>query len=288
MKEFTVACAQFAVTPLKPEANISKAVAWLERAVADHGAELVVLPETITTGFHPGSDPGVLWTLADTIPGRYTWAIQEAAKRLGVHVVFPLYELQSGVLYNSAVLIGPGGDPVGVYRKTHPFPTEQVWTTAGTQASVFETSLGKIGMVICYDGDFPELCRAEALKGAEIILRPSALLREFDIWSLTNRARAYDNHVWFVAVNSVGPDAGNNYYFGHSMVVNPLGVVVAQARGGEQIISARLDPRCASTSMVQHLRDRNVRSYRGILDEGSPPHDAQGVVCPPKGGTKFQ
>ena len=77
-------------------------------------------------------------------------------------------------------------------------------------------------MTICYDGDFPELYRAEAIMGAEVICRPSALLRSFEIWELTNRARAYDNHVYIVACNAVGPDAGGNYYFGHSMIVDPI------------------------------------------------------------------
>jgi predicted amidohydrolase len=84
---------------------------------------------------------------------------------------------------------------------------------------VVETPLANIGLSICYDGDFPELFRAEAIMGAEVIARPSALLRSFEIWELTNRARAYDNHVYIVACNGVGPDAGGNYYFGHSMIV---------------------------------------------------------------------
>jgi len=266
MKEFVVAGVQFAVTPLDLDANIAKSMEWLDRAVREEGADLVVFPETITTGFHPGPDPSVLLKLADEIPGRLTRAVQDKARKHSVHVVWPTYEAGSdGLLYNSAALIGPTGEVLGVYRKTHPFPTEQAWTTAGCEATVVETELAKIGLVICYDGDFPELCRAQALKGAEVIIRPSALLRDFDIWSLTNRARAYDNQVHFVAVNSVGPDAGANYYFGHSMVVNPLGIRVAQARAGEQIISARLDPGCAATCMVQHLRDRNPDSYSGIV-----------------------
>ncbi len=266
MREFTVAAVQFAVTPLDTSANIARSCEWLERAVATHGAELVVFPETITTGFHPGADPTVLRRLSDAIPGRLTQAIQKEASRHRVHVVWPTYELDGGTLYNSAAVIGPTGDVLGVYRKTHPFPTEQAWTTRANDPVVVQTDLGKIGLVICYDGDFPELCRAEALAGAELIVRPSALLRDFEIWSLTNRARAYDNHVWFVAVNSVGPDAGNNYYFGHSMIATPLGTVAALARAGEMIISTRIDPGLASTSMVQHLRDRNPKAYRGVCD----------------------
>jgi len=265
MKAFTVAALQFAAKPLQVDANIAKCCEWLDRAVTETGCELAVFPETITTHFHPGPDKGVLQELATEIPGRYTERIQKEATQHGVHVVWPTYEKgEGGLIYNSAALIGPTGDVLGVYRKTHPFPTEQEWTTAGTEATVVDTELGKIGIIICYDGDFPELCRTQALQGAEIIVRPSALLRDFDIWSMTNRARAYDNQVYFVAVNSVGPDAGNNYYFGHSMIVDPHAIVVAQARAGEMIISARLDPGRAATCMVQHLQDRNTAAYKGI------------------------
>ena len=267
MKQFTVACIQIGITPLDPEANIAKAISWLETAVADHRPDLVVFPETITTGFHPGSDPAILRRLADRIPGRLTEAIQKKAKEHGVFVVWPTYELgDDGVLYNSAALIDRGGEVAGVYRKTHPFPTEQEWTTAGTEATVVDTELGKIGLVICYDGDFPELVRTQALRGAKVVIRPSALLRDYEIWSLTNRARAYDNQIYFIGVNSVGPDAGNNYYFGHSMVVDPHGIIVSLARAGEQIITAPLNPDRAGTCMVQHIRDRNPKAYEGLQD----------------------
>jgi predicted amidohydrolase len=132
-------------------------------------------------------------------------------------------------------------------------------------------------MSICYDGDFPELFRAEALLGAEVILRPSALLRSFEIWELTNRARAYDNHVYMVACNAVGPDAGNNYYFGHSMIVDPISHKLAQGRGTEEVIFAELDPDpikritygSASPMIFDHLEDRNLDAYRDILRPGS-------------------
>ena len=96
--------------------------------------------------------------------------------------------------------------------------------------------------MICYDGDFPELGRCLAVQGVEVIVRPAALLRSFDIWSLTNRARAYDNHVYVVGVNSIGPDARGSYYFGHSQIVSPIAHVLAQASGSEEIVAAELDP----------------------------------------------
>jgi predicted amidohydrolase len=222
------------------------------------------------------------------------------AQGLGIYVVLPTYERGAtrGVVYNSAALLGPNGVVLGVYRKTHLFPTERMvrppdppnsggnaspqnwgaggacgWSTPGTDPVVVETPLANIGITICYDGDFPELFRAEAIMGAEVIVRPSALLRSFEIWDLTNRARAYDNHVYIVACNAVGPDAGGNYYFGHSMIVDPISHKLAQGRGTEEIIYAELDPDpikritygANSPMIFDHLQDRNLTAYRNIL-----------------------
>jgi len=279
MKPFTAACAQFAITPNDVQANLQKAIAWIERAVKENEADLVVLPETVTTGFNPALPPEELWDLVDVIPGRTTAAVQKVARDFGVHVVLPTYErgARQGVVYNSAALIGPDGRILGVYRKTHLFPTERLsgggWSTPGTQAVVIETELAAIGLTICYDGDFPELYRVEAIQGAEVIVRPSALLRSFEIWEVTNRARAYDNHVYIVACNAVGPDAGGAYYFGHSMIVNPIAQKLAQARGTEEIIAAELDPDplryvtygAKSPMIFDHLEDRNLAVYEGLL-----------------------
>jgi predicted amidohydrolase len=281
MKEFVAACVQIAVTPNDVQANVDKGIAWLEKAVSEYEADLVVFPETVTTSFVTGLDANDLWDLVDEVPGRITREVQAAAKSLGVHVVWPSYRRgpERGVVYNSAILIGPEGQVIGIYDKTHPFPLERQdcggWVTAGSRADVFETELGPIGLIICYDGDFPELSRLLAVRGAQVIARPSALLRSFDIWHITNAARAYDNHVYMVATNSVGPDAGGSYYFGHSMIVNPIAWRLAQARGGEEIIAAKLDPDplrhvtwgSKSPQVFDHLQDRNLQVYEGILEE---------------------
>lgn len=281
MKEFVAACVQIAATPNDVQANVDKGVAWLERAVKESEAELVVFPETVTTTFVTGLDANELWDLVDDVPGRITAEIQKAAKSLGVHVVWPTYRRgpERGVVYNSSILIGPDGEIVGIYDKTHPFPVERKdcggWVTVGNRADVYETALGTIGMIICYDGDFPELSRLLAVKGAEVIVRPSALLRSYDIWYITTCARAYDNHVYMVATNAVGPDAGGSYYFGHSMIVTPIAWRLAQARGGEEIVAARLDPDplrhitwgSKSPQVFDHLQDRNLEIYEEILKE---------------------
>ncbi len=281
MQEFVAACVQIAIAPNDVGANIKKGIMWLEKAVSEHEAELVVFPETVTTGYETNLTPEELWDLVDEAPGRITHDIQAAAKNLGVHVVWPTYRRagERGAVYNSAILIGPDGEIIGIYDKTHPAPWERTdgggWVQVGTRADVFETALGTIGMIICYDGDFPELSRLLAVKGAEIIVRASALQRSYEIWHITNAARAYDNHVYVVASNLVGPDACDNYGFGHSMIINPIAWRLAQARGTEEIISARLDPDpmryitfgSKSLQTFDHLEDRNLQLYEEILKE---------------------
>lgn len=282
MKEHIAACVQIAVEPNQIQLNIDKCCHWLEKAVKEYEAELVVFPESITTGFAPNMPMEEFYEILQPIPGGHTEQIQRLAKELGVHVVLPLYERgqEQNVVLNSSVLIDDTGEILANYRKTHPFPTERLggggWTTPGNSTVVVDTKLGKIGMIICYDGDFPELSRVLALKGAEIITRPSALLRSYEIWEMVNKARAYDNHIYMLAANAVGPDAGKNYYFGHSMIISPIAQTLALARGTEEIIAAKLDPNpiknisygTKSPMIFDHLEDRNVRAYEGILQEG--------------------
>jgi len=279
MQRFTVACAQFAVTPMAVRENVERAVAWTERAVQETGARLVVLPETVTTGFTPDCPAEELWDRVDTLPGAMTEPVADAARGLGVYVVFPTYERgpERGVVYNTAALFGPDGEMLGRYRKTHLFPTERRsgggWSTPGDEPVVVETELANVGLTICYDGDFPELYRCEAIRGAEVICRPAALLRSFEIWKMTNQARAYDNHVYVVACNAIGPDAGGSYYFGHSLIVSPIAQVLALARGTEEIVAAELDPDPikyvtygARTPMIfDHMEDRNLAAYGDVL-----------------------
>jgi predicted amidohydrolase len=163
---------------------------------------------------------------------------------------------------------------LGVYRKTHPFGSEDArrggWVTPGADVCVVDTALGRVGMAICFDGDFPELWRIQAVRGAEVICRPSALLRSADIWELTTRARAYDNHVYVVAANAVGADPAGVLYFGNSMIVTPIAEVVARAATQESWVAARLDPGAAMASLTpgssvpqsfDHLAERNLELY---------------------------
>jgi beta-ureidopropionase len=279
MQRFIIACAQLAPRPMAIAENTDRALELVARAQQETGARLVLLPETVTTGFTPDCDARELWQRVEPVDGPLFERVGRTAKQLGLYIAFPAYERgeSEGTVYNSVGLFGPSGDLLGLYRKTHLFPSERLagggWSTAGTAPVVVHTPLASFGLSICYDGDFPELFRCEAILGAEVVLRPSALLRSFAIWELTNQARAYDNHVYIAACNAVGTDAGGTHYFGHSMIVSPIAQTLALARGTEEIIAAELDPdpikrvTYGSTApmIFDHLQDRNLAAYEEIL-----------------------
>lgn len=269
-----IAGAQFAVVPNDISTNLYRCIYFLRRAVEDTGAKLLVFPESITTGYNPALPIRDLYELLPRTEEMLT-SVQKICKELKIHCVLPTYERgrDRGTVYNSAFLIDSRGQNLGVYRKTHLFPTERKankgWTTPGRLYPVFPTEIGTIGIHICYDGDFPEVSRILAVKGARILCRPSALMRNFEIWEATNKMRAYENHVHHVAVNAIGSDAAHTTYFGHSMIVSPIAQTLALARAVDDLIYAELDPdpfhRISYGSdapmLFDHLEDRNVAGY---------------------------
>lgn len=244
MRKVKICGIQISAKPLAVQENLEKIAYWTRKAVNEFHPDLIVFPESITTTFSPGVPFKEFLKYVDTVPGFSTQIMCNLCKKLGVDMVLPIYERDGDKIYNAAVYISKNDGIIGVYRKTHLFPTERRenngWSTPGNRVVTVETDFGKVGLILCYDGDFPELSRLLALNGAEIIIRPSAFLRSFDIWELTNKARAYDNHVYVVAVNAVGPDGAGNFYFGHSMIIDPTAHKLALGRGTEEIIHAEL------------------------------------------------
>ncbi len=275
MDDVTICGVQMESKASDIEYNIEKGIDWLVKASEEYSADLVVFPETVTTGFATGLEAKQLHDLVDDIPGKTTAPIQKMAKKLNLHVIWPTYERgPDNKVYNSAVLIDRAGEVVGVYRKVHPFPTEQEWTIPGDKVEVYDTDIGKIGMMICFDGDFSELARIMGKKGARIIARPSAFLRSFDTWKLTNTARAYDSRAYLVAANQVGIDNGGTYYYGHSMIASPQGRQVAQALCREEIVHTAVDDRewdyasygNSIPMLSDHIELRNEAAYGDLLD----------------------
>jgi predicted amidohydrolase len=189
----------------------------LIRDAADQGADLVVLPETLT---YYAADKLPI-DVAEPIPGPSTDHFAALAKKHNLYIVAGLYERAEHLVYNVAVLFGPEGKIEGVYRKVT-LPTGEVerGVAPGHEYPVFETRFGKVGMMVCYDGFFPEVARKLTNHGAEVIAWP--------VWGCNPKlatARAAENHVY--VVSSTYEDVSRNWMI--SAIYDQTGDVLAQA-----------------------------------------------------------
>jgi predicted amidohydrolase len=196
-------------------------------------ADLVIFPELSLTGYVVRDQ---IYELAETIPGPSTEAVENIAKKTKTHIIFGMPELSEkaqATIYNSAVLVGPKGF-IGKYRKmylpTHSVFEEKRYFRPGYQAAVFDTDLGKVGLIICYDIFFPEVSRLTRLKGAQLIVCISAspAMRRVFFETLTV-ARAIENTAFLAYVNLVGIEDGLQFW-GGSRIVGPNGKVIVQAK----------------------------------------------------------
>ncbi len=201
------------------------------RQAAEQGARLIVFPEAALTGYCFASKEAA-WPYAETVPGPSSLAVAELCRELNCFVIFGLLERRRADLFNAAVLVGPAG-VVGSYRKTHlPFLGVDRFVTPGNRPyEIFEIDGLRLGMLICYDGSFPEAPRILALLGADLIVLPTN-------WPEGGRCsashippmRAHENHVYFLAVNRVGEEGGF-HFIGMSRLVDWHGETLAAAKG---------------------------------------------------------
>lgn len=229
-----VAVAQMEPKLGENERNLDVGLARLEEAVAA-GAELLVLPECAIPGYMFGSLEEAM-PYAEEIPGPSTDALEAACRRLGAHVVCGLLERDRDLLRNAAVLVGPDG-LVGSYRKTHlPFLGVDRFTTPGDELPVFDTTLGRIGIEICYDLRFPEVTRTLALWGAEIVAHPTNFPIAAKVQTeLITVARAAENRIYLLTANRVGKERWGEFC-GWSQIVDPYGKRLAEAGETEEAL----------------------------------------------------
>jgi predicted amidohydrolase len=200
-------------------------------------ADLIIFPELSLTGYVVRDQ---IYELAETIPGPSCKIIEETARKTKSYIIFGMPELSEktqATIYNTAVLIGPEGF-IGKYRKMH-LPTHSVFEEKryfrpGYQTAVFDTPLGKIGLIICYDIFFPELSRLTRLEGAQLIVcisaSPSTRKTFFETLTV---ARAIENTAFLAFVNLVGIEDGLQFW-GGSRIVGPSGKVSVQAKYDEE------------------------------------------------------
>jgi deaminated glutathione amidase len=244
-----VACVQLNASETKAD-NLEKTEALVARATST-GADIVVLPEK----WNAAGSPEILRANAEPIEGGETVeAMSGWARRHGITLVGgSISERREGreKLSNTCLVFDPEGEIVMAYRKIHMFDVEvggHVYRESeaeepGDEIALVEAEGWKVGLTVCYDLRFPELYRILAVEGAELITVPAAftLFTGKDHWELLARARAVENQCFVAAANQWGAHGEGKASYGRSMIIDPWGLVVAQAPDEDCVISAELD-----------------------------------------------
>ncbi len=232
---------------------------------AAQGAQLLVLPELFLTGYNIGAD--ALQAQAEPADGPSATQAAAIARQSGVALLYGYPERGAdGHLYNSALLLGPAGEPLANYRKTHLFgDMERQTFRPGRKPFVLANLAGmRIGLLICYDVEFPELVRGLAVRGANLVAVPTALMRPYDfVPRMMLPVRAFENQIFVIYANRAGEEAGM-VYVGESCIVAPDGSVLARAGAGEALLTATLDDAAMAgfRAINTYLQDRQPSHYR--------------------------
>lgn len=262
MRKVRIAIVQFAPRPTEVAANRAAIVERLHKA-GEAGADLVLLPELATTGYACGD---AFLDIAETVPGPTTQEWGKLARRYGYHIIGGMARRDdrlSSVVYNAAVLIDPRGEVAGTYAKVilplylntwlaedgQPMMVQEAEVfRRGDRLVVWDTPLGRIGIMICQDSVYPELIRVLALKGAELIVQiqnspAMATQHEEDITALTTRVHAFDTGVFIAFANRYGTEHFSYMgrersvtFYGASHICDPLGNWVAKAPAEEEAL----------------------------------------------------
>ncbi|HEY3495716.1 MAG TPA: carbon-nitrogen hydrolase [Polyangiaceae bacterium] len=268
-----------------PRANVEK-TAKLARELARRGASIICLQELFASEYFCQREDAALFDLAEPVPGPTTQAMAEVAKETRTTILTPVFERRApGVYHNSMAVLGPSGEMLGFYRKMHipddPLFYEKFYFTPGDLGFVAIGVPGAtVGPLICWDQWYPEAARLTALRGAEILVYPTAIgwhpkekaqygAAQLSAWQTMQRSHAIANGVFVVAVNRVGHEGaadGGLDFWGHSFVADPFGVVLAEAGEGEETLLVECD--LSRVEDVRRgwpfLRDRRIDAYQGI------------------------
>ncbi|HLG16874.1 MAG TPA: carbon-nitrogen hydrolase [Blastocatellia bacterium] len=288
-RKFALGLVQMSAAP-DPADNLARAVSLVEET-ASAGAEIVCLPELFRSQYFCQREDASLFDLAEPVPGPSTEMLARVARAKRVTIIAPVFERRAAGLYhNSAVTIGDEGEIIGVYRKMHipddPAYYEKFYFTPGdTGFRAFDTAVGRIGTLICWDQWYPEGARLTALRGASVLFYPTTIgwhphekekfgEAQRDAWRTIQRSHAIANGVYVAAVNRVGyerPESGGAgiEFWGSSFVADPFGVVIAEASiDRDEVLIAEVDP--ARIEDVRRnwpfLRDRRIDAYEGITN----------------------
>ncbi|MCW2723152.1 MAG: putative hydrolase [Frankiales bacterium] len=261
-----IALHQGPAQPADAEANLD-VLAATARSAADGGARLLVFPEMFLTGYNIG--PDAVRRLAEPADGPSAQQVARIAQETGIAVLYGYPELVGDAVYNAAQLVERDGRRLTNYRKTHLFgelDTAAFSPGAGGFVTVQVDDL-RVGVLICYDVEFPEAVRALALAGADLVAVPTALMAPYDAVAQTLvPARAIENQVFVAYANHSGQERELTYT-GLSCVIGSDGGELVRAGRDAALVFADLDPErhAAARSELTYLQDRRPELYGSLL-----------------------
>jgi agmatine deiminase len=280
-RKVTIGLIQAAVVEDSGE-NLERIRKRIDSAI-NQGAEILCLQELFTAPYFPQYHKSDAMRYAESIPGPTTSALSLIARKNGVVIIAPIFEKEAdGHFYNSAAVIEPDGSIGAVYRKIHipedPLYHEKEYFSPSGEYVVADTPFARVGVLICYDQWFPEAARAATLRGAEILVYPTAIgyIRNLadpcegdwrEAWETVQRGHAIANGVHVAAVNRVGIE-GNLEFFGGSFVCDAFGNVLCRAGDGEEVLVTEID--LEMNSLVREgwgfLKNRRPDTYGSLLN----------------------
>ena len=267
------------------QSNLEFSIAKIHEAAAAN-ADVVILPELHLGPYFCQNEDYNNFDLAQSVPGPTTEILSVVAKKLNIVIVSTLFEKRApGLYHNTAVVLDKDGSIAGKYRKMHipddPGFYEKYYFTPGDLGfKPIETSIGKLGVLICWDQWFPEAARLMALAGADVLIYPTAIgwddqdspeeqQRQLDAWITIQRSHAVANGIPVISCNRIGfeqaPDSSDGINFwGNSFIAGPQGEIITQANESEtKLLTCKLDS-CRIERVRQiwpYLRDRRIEAY---------------------------
>jgi predicted amidohydrolase len=257
-----IALAQYSMSPEVP-ANLEKALHLVSEA-AGKAADLILFPELCVTPFFPQYSQQDVGSFAATVDSEIVRKFQDVCRALRISAIPNLYLSEGGRRYDASLLIDQEGALRGISKMVHIaqlpcFFEQDYYTPSDTGFRVYETAHGAVGMVICFDRHYPESIRTCALRGASLVVIPTANVMEEprDVFECELRASAFQNGVFIAMCNRVGQE-GNMQFCGESTVVGPAGEVIAKAGTSEELLMVEIDLAKAAVAR----RDRPYLSLR--------------------------
>jgi N-carbamoylputrescine amidase len=293
IQKYRIGLVQMSCSP-DPDVNLDKAADRV-RDAARQGAQIVCLPELFRAQYFCQREDVQLFDLSEPIPGPTTERLSAIAREEGVVIIASIFERRApGLYHNTAAILQKDGSLAGIYRKMHipddPLYYEKFYFTPGDLGyRAFDTEVGRIGSLVCWDQWYPEGARITALQGANVLFYPTAIgwhpaekeqygTAQYDAWQTIQRAHAIANGVYVAGVNRVGKEHGDIRgnraegpgleFWGGSFLADPFGRVVAQAsHDREEILIGEVDLKHLEDVRRNwpFLRDRRIDSYEPIV-----------------------